>query len=1098
MREKLSAQEKKELIPYQQISYWLKQKANSEAASGSVPHEATIAALSHYDAEIAAICKKYGLDRKKAEAEGEALLEAERTGKEYVPQKKKESSQVKDGRPNMLLSKEHTDRIAQAKAQILKRSQEALRLEIALEMLNGANPEDIKTRLNEIRREVKDICDDAGLTVEEMTSLFRSSWSEAQIGTKSLAEKPIGGEIPMRNEQKELVSYSEGKNEKFTGPEKTSFVIPENAERKRKWWGGKESDKDLAKRLQKEQEQTIKDVESKIAGYEKWSKLVQEQPKQATDHGMVFLAENAKEDALRKMFNTGIDNPGFYARLGVNPADVAGMKKQHEEDKKNLEQDKKWEKEKEKSIWKKIVIGATAIAALWSTTLNDQKRTANKEKAPQKIEKENTTRTPQSLPGTTDTEAFTKAHVHATTERQHKNPAKETTLQKEFIADLTPAEKVPLAIPIEEQATQRTIVDTTNINDVISKIQLPTSDRVAIPFGPVQDIETMPVNPTTPAPVVMMKDTIEATTIKPISTERLGNFIGKLDREEREKSSREVKKKKNIEIAPTRVKKVEAVTNIENIKPTTIAEGLIKDAPATPTAPAKETKPAEKPAVSPTLEKTKEAPENNREVPKMTIPEGLEKDKAAANPEHIEITPDKSAPAMSVWAPGAGPVKEIKRVTQSDYDPESSTPIAEDEAEGKAIREAKKAYDKRNTFPGVDVPWPVPTKRRANETGPVSGRLENISVIPTEKPILDTVIKPVKVIMNPGAEGMFNEQPDTVMETDNTGQTHRIEGIGPREKMKPMSTDPIESLDNKKVRMEGGDSLWSILAYHVDENAWHTIAVKYHDQEAKRTYLKQVEQNENIGPWGIGLKSKGVTLLFDENNRLVTEIPFGFGKSSGDSLNTYTTTGNREGMTTPAGVYFLQYADSKTKKELPDFGHSKEKDLWLMGKMNPDGTVINQGIAFHGETNNDIEDQEAGIHSKDADAHHLSIGCIRVDKEALAWVKKTLQGRSVYKFYILSEDGAMSLDPETGKLGKVTEKERERIIKQGVDKYRLDHKINLIAITDEREVTKDEKTGVPIANQIITRIPDPGAPARIIPEQKNIQIKVPRFIKNAR
>jgi hypothetical protein len=252
-------------------------------------------------------------------------------------------------------------------------------------------------------------------------------------------------------------------------------------------------------------------------------------------------------------------------------------------------------------------------------------------------------------------------------------------------------------------------------------------------------------------------------------------------------------------------------------------------------------------------------------------------------------------------------------------------------------------------------------------------------------------------------------------------------------------------------------------------------------------YFAQVESKKSEGVWMIEIKSKAVLMVFDENNVLINELPSLLGTTSGEALNTYTLEHNENGKTTPAGNYLLHALDSH---EVGTFGHSAENTFSML-RMNPDGTLLNQGIAFHGEISKNKESQEKTIHTDKADDNHETIGCIRVDAEAMKTVVKELHGRKTYKMYVTPDDTTFGIDPVTGEVKKMTDKEKYQIFHDGVIKFWNENPVIYYVSKIELEEAANGQGKYTVESRR-----DPSAPQKIKPiKVPDTDIKVPAFKK---
>lgn len=311
---------------------------------------------------------------------------------------------------------------------------------------------------------------------------------------------------------------------------------------------------------------------------------------------------------------------------------------------------------------------------------------------------------------------------------------------------------------------------------------------------------------------------------------------------------------------------------------------------------------------------------------------------------------------------------------------------------------------------------------------------------------------------------------------------------------KAIDTAGIENMqwrapDNVFKKVPGGFTVPSILEHRLDDTVLRKLET-YGDLNATRTYFKQVEKNEDIGPWAIAVKSKGVLMIFDADNKLSAEFPFLSGENPGDSLNTYTTGGDPNGKTTPAGNYLLYAPKGKEKKEFNQLGHDKEKNPYILLLQITGGTLLNLGLALHGEVGVDKAVQEKNIHSAKTEDNDKTAGCIRVDQQA--HLEKYLKGNAYYVLYVTPRDTKLDFNPETGELGKeTTEKEKDQAIRSDIRKYTDENKVAYYV--SAIELTEDS---VGKGSFAYTTQRDPKAPQKIPVSKAALKpIKVPRFTK---
>lgn len=348
----------------------------------------------------------------------------------------------------------------------------------------------------------------------------------------------------------------------------------------------------------------------------------------------------------------------------------------------------------------------------------------------------------------------------------------------------------------------------------------------------------------------------------------------------------------------------------------------------------------------------------------------------------------------------------------------------------------------------------------------------------------DTSGRPkVEVTIEPGAEKFLRPQADSVEKILLPDGTYMAKMRLANEGFKLGEHQEITIPDLKKVKIAGGFTVPEILKYRIGDTAWKKL--EEYGLLAQYKYLQHVESKENTGPWTMAVKAKGAYMIFDADNELKAEIPFLFGASKGDSLNTYTTSKNKEGKTTPAGDYIL-----KPGATHGEFGHGTE--AWAMVTVLPDGTLLNQGLALHGEIAADKKGQEKDIHSATGEDNHETIGCIRVDDEGMKIIRKYLKGRDHYLQYILSEDPSVSYDDSTGKLEKLTDKQIRQRISDGIKKFWQENPI-LYYLTKESVREKKDGSG----EKTSTYYRDPKADQKIVYREKGREkIEIPLFIQH--
>ena len=342
---------------------------------------------------------------------------------------------------------------------------------------------------------------------------------------------------------------------------------------------------------------------------------------------------------------------------------------------------------------------------------------------------------------------------------------------------------------------------------------------------------------------------------------------------------------------------------------------------------------------------------------------------------------------------------------------------------------------------------------------------------------------PYDVTIQPGMEKFLHATGDTLrIDTLPNGAAVAETFNGKGFKLGEHKTEYLRDMEKRVIA--GGFTVPEILKYRIDDNAWEKL--QSHGLRAQRHYLDRVESKENIGPWLMPDKANGAMLVFNEDNTLLAEVPFLFGKSKGEGLNTFTTENDPNGKTTPAKEYYLVKVDAKTKKTL-SFGHAAEKYLWEMIAVMPDGTLVNQGLALHGEISKDIEGQEKDIHSTDGSLHEKTIGCMRVDAKAL----EEIFTHNRYVADVLPEDPTLSYDPKTGKLERLSDKEIRKMMNDGIERFWNE---NLVLYNLETEEVKKGKNGV--AEHVSTYHRDKHADEKIVAIKKDIsKVKVPRFMK---
>ena len=344
-----------------------------------------------------------------------------------------------------------------------------------------------------------------------------------------------------------------------------------------------------------------------------------------------------------------------------------------------------------------------------------------------------------------------------------------------------------------------------------------------------------------------------------------------------------------------------------------------------------------------------------------------------------------------------------------------------------------------------------------------------------------------EVTIQPGMEKFLRANGDTVrIDTLPSGETVVRTFNGHGFVLGKNKKEYMRDLEKRKIA--GDFTVPEILKYRIDTAAWEKL--QDYGMPEQRVYIDKVASKENIGPWMIASKARGTLLVFNEDNTIKAEIPFLFGATRGDGFNTYTSDHNAEGRTTPSGKWVLIKADEKTKKSLVgQFGHDAEKNIWQMAMLMPDGTIVNEGIALHGEISKDVEGQEKDVHSKDGRLHEETIGCERVDDAALA----VLAEYPRYVQYVLSEDPELSYDIADGQFHKLTKEQVRKKISDRILKFWND---NPVLYTMKTEVVQNGKNNV--AEQVSTYYRDENADQKIQPvDKKNDmkKVKVPRFIK---